>query len=99
VVQIGGINAIITQRRRPYHFIADFQRLGIEPLQHKIVVVKIGYLEPNLKRAAPLALLALSPGAVDQAIECLPFQRIQRPIYPLDKAMTWQPHPTIFPVS
>jgi microcystin degradation protein MlrC len=99
VVQIGGVKAILTQRRRPYHFIADFQRLGIEPLQHKIVVVKIGYLEPDLKRAAPLALLALSPGAVDQAIERLPFQRIQRPIYPLDKDMSWQPHPIIFPVS
>ena len=99
VVQIGAVKAIITQRRRPYHFIADFQRVGIEPLQHKIVVVKIGYLEPDLKRAAPLALLALSPGAVDQAIERLPFQRIQRPIYPLDKDMTWEPHPTVFPVS
>src|SRR5690606_10444319 len=64
VVQIGAVKVIVTQRRRPYHFIADFQRLGIEPLQHKIVVVKIGYLEPDLKRAAPLALLALSPGAV-----------------------------------
>ncbi len=99
VLQIGGIKVIITQRRRPYHFIADLQRLGIEPLEYKIVVVKIGYLEPDLKRAAPLALLALSPGAVDQAIERLPFQRIQRPIYPLDKDMTWQPHPVIFQAS
>jgi microcystin degradation protein MlrC len=99
VVQIGGVKVIITERRRPYHFIADLQRLGIEPLDHKIVVVKIGYLEPDLKRAAPLALLALSPGAVDQAIERLPFQRIQRPIYPLDKAMIWQPHPVVFPAS
>jgi microcystin degradation protein MlrC len=97
VVQIGGVKVIVTERRRPYHFIADFQRLGLEPLDHKIVVVKIGYLEPDLKRAAPLALLALSPGAVDQAIERLPFQRIGRPIYPLDKDMTWQPHPLVFP--
>lgn len=97
VVQIGGVKAIITHRRRPYHYIADFQRLGIEPLKHKIVVVKIGYLEPDLKRAAPRALLALSPGAVDQAIERIPFQRIQRPKYPLDKEMTWTPEPVLFP--
>jgi microcystin degradation protein MlrC len=99
VVQIGGVKVILTERRRPYHFIADFQRLGLEPLEHKIVVVKIGYLEPDLKRAAPLALLALSPGAVDQAIERLPFQRIRRPIYPLDKDMIWQPEPLVFPAS
>ena len=97
VLQIGGVKAIITQRRRPYHFIADMQKLGIEPLEHKIVVVKIGYLEPDLKRAAPHALLALSPGAVDQAIERIPFQRIQRPIYPLDPEMDWQPAVVIFP--
>lgn len=96
VVEIGGVKTIVTERRRPYHFIADFQRLGLEPLAHKIVVVKIGYLEPDLKRAAPLALLALSPGAVDQDIERLAFQRIQRPIYPLDKDMTWTPDPVIF---
>lgn len=91
VIQVGGAQVIVTQRRKPFHTIADFQRLGIEPLDHQIVVVKIGYLEPDLKRAASLALLALSPGAVDQAIERLPFKRIRRPVYPLDPDMTWQP--------
>lgn len=91
VVQIGGVQVIITQRRRPYHYISDFQKLGIEPSEHKIVVVKIGYLEPELKAAAAKALLALTPGAVDQALERLPFQRIERPVYPLDKDMTWKP--------
>lgn len=96
VAQIGGVKVIITRRRRPYHFIAHMQQLGIEPLEHKIVVVKIGYLEPDLNRAAPYALLALSPGPVDQAIERIPFERIQRPKYPLDKDMTWMPEPVIF---
>jgi microcystin degradation protein MlrC len=74
-----------------YYYIADFEKLGLDPLAHKIVVVKIGYLVPDLKRAAPRAFLALSPGAVDQAIERLPYQRIRRPIYPVDPDMTWQP--------
>lgn len=91
VVQIGGVQAIVTQRRRPFHYIADFTKLGIDPHEHKIVVVKVGYLVPELKAAAAKALLALSPGAVDQAIERLPFKRIMRPIYPLDKDMTWSP--------
>ena len=84
VLGIGGVNVIVSEKRRPYHFIADMQRLGMEPLEHKIVVIKIGYLEPDLKRAAPKALLALTPGAVDQAIMRLPFKRIHRPIFPLD---------------
>ena len=65
------------------------RRLGLDPLAHKIVVIKIGYLEPDLKRHAPRAFLALTPGAVDQAIERLPFQRVRRPLFPLDKEMTW----------
>jgi microcystin degradation protein MlrC len=91
VLQVDGVQVILTERRTPFHYIREFQRLGIEPLEHKIVVIKIGYLEPDLKAAAPLALLALSPGAVDQAIERLPFERIARPIYPLDPDMAWEP--------
>lgn len=91
VLRIGGIQVIVTARRRPYHYIADFKRLGIDPDAHKLVVVKVGYLVPELKAAARKAFLALSPGAVDQAIERLPFQRILRPMYPLDPAMAWAP--------
>ncbi len=91
VVQVGGVLVIVAQRRRPFHYIRDFQKLGIEPSQHKIIVVKVGYLVPELKAAAAKALLALSPGAVDQDIERLPFRRISRPVYPLDREMTWSP--------
>jgi microcystin degradation protein MlrC len=91
VIQVDGVKVILTQHRTPFHYIADFQRLGIEPTEHKIVVVKVGYLVPDLKKAAPKALLALSPGAVDQAITRLPYRRIGRPIYPLDADMRWEP--------
>jgi len=93
----GGIKVIMAQRRRPYLTIAEIQRMGVEPRDHKIVVLKIGYLEPDLKKHAPLALLALTPGAINPVIEHVPFQRVQRPIYPLDPDMTWTAQPQIFP--
>jgi microcystin degradation protein MlrC len=89
VVQVGGVKVIITELRTPFHTLADFQQLSLNPQQCKIVVVKIGYLEPELKQMAGKALLALSPGAVNQDIERLPFNRILRPMYPLDPGMTW----------
>jgi microcystin degradation protein MlrC len=91
VLMVEGIKVIITQRRKPFHYIAEFEKLGIDPLAHKIVVIKIGYLVPDLKRAAPKALLALSPGAVNQDIPSLTYRRVRRPMFPLDSDMVWSP--------
>ena len=91
VLQVQGVKVVVTRRRRPFHQVSDFERLGIHPEQHKLVVVKGGYLAPDLNRIAGRVLLALSPGAVDQAIERLPFERIGRPCYPLDREFDWQP--------
>ena len=91
MIQVDNVKAILTERRKPFHYIAEFEKLEINPMDHKIVAVKIGYLVPDLKRAAPKALMALSPGAVDQFIERIPYQRVVRPVYPLDPEMSWEP--------
>ncbi|HTJ59048.1 MAG TPA: M81 family metallopeptidase, partial [Devosiaceae bacterium] len=52
VLTIGGIDVVVTARRRPFHNIADFTKLGLDPRTAKIVVVKSGYLSPEL---APIA--------------------------------------------
>lgn len=91
VVQIGGVQVIITEQRTPFHRLDDFRKLGIEPAEHALIVVKVGYLVPELKALAATALLALSPGAVDQDITRLPYQHIRRPMYPFDPDMNWEP--------
>ncbi|MCQ4021374.1 microcystin degradation protein MlrC, partial [Klebsiella pneumoniae] len=48
VVNVGSIYVIVTQKRKPYHKEIDFTRLGLKPREADIVVVKIGYLEPEL---------------------------------------------------
>lgn len=91
VVEVQGIEVILTEHRTPFHHLADFETLDIDPRTRKIVVVKIGYLEPELKTMAAMALLALSPGAVNQDITSLPFKKIVRPMYPFDGDMSWFP--------
>lgn len=91
VLKIRGIKVIVTELRTPFHRLADYRVLGIEPTQQKIIVVKIGYLEPELEKLAKKALLALSPGGVSQDLMNLPFKALQRPIYPLDQDMVWTP--------
>ncbi|GGA84282.1 M81 family metallopeptidase [Puia dinghuensis] len=85
VIRIGSVHVIVTQKRKPYHKEIDFTRLGLEPRKAAIVVVKIGYLEPELCAMRAAWLMALTPGGVDQDLSRLPYKRIQRPMIPLDR--------------
>lgn len=91
VITIEGIDLVVTARRRPFHNIADFTRLGLDPHGAKIVVVKSGYLSPELAPIANPSLMALSPGVVDQFVERLPRLRKVTPTYPFDKDFAWTP--------
>ena len=87
VVQVGSIQVIVTGKRKPYHYEKDFTRLGLNPRETDIVIVKIGYLVPELYDMRADWLMALTPGGVDQDLERLGHKRIDRPIFPLDKDM------------
>ena len=91
VVRIGGIELVLTARRRPFHNIPDFTRLGVDPRLAKIVVVKSGYLSPDLGPIANPSLMALSPGVVDQFVERLERKHKSIPQYPFDKDFAWSP--------
>ncbi|ANK93648.1 MULTISPECIES: M81 family metallopeptidase [Rhizobium] len=91
VVSIGGIELVLSAKRRPYHNIADFTRLGLDPHAAKIIVVKSGYLSPELAPIANPNLMALSEGVVDQFVERLPRLRKQHPTYPFDKDFAFEP--------
>ncbi len=87
VVQVGSIHVIVTKKRKPYHKESDFTRLGLNPREADIVVVKIGYLVPELYDMRGDWVMALTPGGVDQDLERLDYKRIRRPMFPLDKDM------------
>ena len=87
VVKVGNVHVIVTKKRKPYHKEIDFTRLGLEPKKADIVVVKIGYLVPELYNMRAGWIMALTPGGVDQDLERLGYKRINRPMFPLDKNM------------
>jgi len=87
VVQVGSVKVIVTKKRKPYHKEVDFTRLGLNPRQSDIVVVKIGYLVPELYDMRADWIMALTPGGVDQDLDRLGYKRIKRPMFPLDKEM------------
>ena len=87
VVKTGSVSVIVTKERKPYHYEADFTRLDLNPRETDIVVVKIGYLVPDLYNMRGDWIMALTPGGVDQDIENLGYKRINRPMFPIDKNM------------
>jgi len=92
VVEVGeGIKVVLTAKRRPFHDIIDFTSLGLEPEQFKIIVVKSGYLSPELKPLANPSLMALSDGAINQDLEHLPENRRRKPSYPFVRDLTYKP--------
>jgi microcystin degradation protein MlrC len=86
-VKTGSIHVIVTRKRKPYHKEIDFSRLGLKPRDADIVIVKIGYLEPELYAMQKGWTMALTPGGVDQILERLNYKRVERPIFPVDKDM------------
>jgi microcystin degradation protein MlrC len=87
VVQVGSVKVIVTQKRKPYHYEKDFTQIGLQPRDADIIVVKTGYLVPELYNLRADWIMALTPGGVDQDLERLPYKRIKRPMFPMDKNM------------
>lgn len=101
VLQVGSVYVILTKLRKPYHKEKDFTDLNLAPRSADIVIVKIGYLEPELYDMSNDWMLGLTPGGVDQDLERLCHKRIRRPMWPFDKSFEKQPDLTarIIPMS
>lgn len=87
VLRTGSISVIVTKKRKPYHQEKDFTDLDLNPRDTDIVVVKIGYLVPELYDMRKGWTMALTPGGVDQDLERLGYKNIKRPMFPFDATM------------
>ncbi|MGX9884412.1 M81 family metallopeptidase [Streptomyces sp. NPDC002276] len=85
VLRVGSVYVILTRLRKPYHHEHDFTDLELEPRSADLVLVKIGYLEPELFAMAADWKMALTPGGVDQDLVRLGHHRIRRPMFPFDR--------------
>ena len=87
VVRIGSMDVIVTKIRKGFHYEKDFADLGLNPRKADIVMVKIGYLVPDLYEMQADWTMALTLGGVNQNLVQLPYKRIKRPMFPMDYDM------------
>jgi microcystin degradation protein MlrC len=89
-IECGGVEVILASDRRAFTTAAGLADAGADARDYAVVVVKQGYLFPELRTIAARSILALTPGFTDLDLGRLPFRRVQRPIYPLDANFDWR---------
>jgi len=85
VIGVDGVEVILLSGRWQFMDAMGCHEVGINPLDRKIIVVKLGYLFPEIRGIARRSIMALSPGFTSLDIGKLPYKHIMRPIFPLDK--------------
>ena len=88
-----GAKIVLAARRRPYHNLADFRRLGFEPLKLDTILVKSGYLSPELEPIANPNFMILSDGAVTQDHLAMKRQNMAVPTFPWFRDAAFIPSP------
>ena len=63
----------------------QFSHIGIDWDGYDVIVVKQGYIFPDLKEKGKLCVMSLTDGATPQDTKIIPFKRILRPMYPIDE--------------
>ncbi|EME86440.1 uncharacterized protein MYCFIDRAFT_65562 [Pseudocercospora fijiensis CIRAD86] len=92
VLQVSNVFIILTEFRKPFHKEVDFKNLDLDARHGAdVVIVKIGYLEPDLYDMSADWMLALTPGGVDQDLKRLGHKNIARPMWPFDEEFEREP--------
>jgi microcystin degradation protein MlrC len=91
VIRIGDLEAILSDGPTRFIDLAPFKACGIDPLSRKIVVVKQGYLFPDLTRIAPRYIMLMTDGSGDMRLERLKYTRRRKPLYPFEPGTAFDP--------
>ncbi|OHT10465.1 microcystin LR degradation protein MlrC [Tritrichomonas foetus] len=85
LLDVQGVDVIVTSKHVGMYDPEMMRALGVVPEERKIIVVKLGYLEPELRKLAKRSIMALTDGSTNELLESIPYKHVKRPIFPLDK--------------
>jgi len=86
VLRYKGIDLLLFNKRKPVFTEETLNEHGLSMNDYNVLVVKQGYLSPELNEAACHSVMALTPGNCNQKVKEISYRNIRRPIYPLDSA-------------
>ncbi len=91
LINVDGIDIIVTDTRYSFTSPAIIECVGVQVFDYRIIVVKLGYIYPELRKISKRSIMALTPGSSCLAIDRFEFHHINRPMYPVDKDFEWEP--------
>jgi microcystin degradation protein MlrC len=88
----GGIELQLTELRGHPNDLNFFRAFGIEPTERRIIVLKsAAHFRAAFEPIATKVIEVDAPGISSPKLETFDYQRLRRPIYPLDKDVQWNP--------
>lgn len=95
VLEIGGRDGIelqLTELRGHPNDLNFFRAFGIEPTQRRILVLKsAAHFRAAFEPIATKVIEVDAPGISSPKLDSFPYERLRRPMYPLEKDFDWQP--------
>ena len=79
------IDLAITDNNHSFVEERQIQACGVSWDDYDVIVVKQGYIHPEMKSKGKLCVMSLTGGATPQDTRLIPFKQIQRPMYPIDE--------------
>ena len=84
LIHTGGIDVVVTSMHVGAYDPEMMRALSVIPEERLLIVVKLGYLEPEIRAISRYSVMALTDGSTNEVLASLPYKYLPRPVYPLD---------------
>ena len=79
------IDIVVANTKQAMVEVHQFEGVGVNLDDYDVIVVKQGYIFPELKAMGKMCVMSLTNGATPQGTRIIPFKKIMRPMYPIDE--------------
>ena len=91
IVKVNKTTIVVTKLRRPFHKLKDFTDLKINLRSFQLLIVKSGYLSPDLENLSVPSFMVLSDGAVNQDLSSISNKQRNKKTYPFQDFYDFTP--------
>jgi microcystin degradation protein MlrC len=91
-IDVNGLKLVVTTFRHAANDRGFFQVAGVQPDREPLLVIKSrGHFRADFQPIAKTIIEVDAPGAANPGLARYEFKNVRRPLWPLDRDMTWEP--------